>query len=176
MLIECSAEEFMRYMADDPIRPKLFTDNTTRFHGKFRVYADVNKQGFDTTVDAIVCVVVCPFLPQSEEQLRAYAMGDMDKLLQELDKVFGEDDTYVGQLLCLYSLWSYTKGAGRRLVNELLEAVPLLYPSISSVVTMSPPTKMAMEFHTNNGAVLISPNVDTVNYEYVLPDDEVVIH
>lgn len=176
MLVECSMEEFIDYIADDPVRPKLFEDNVTRFQGKFRVYADVDKQGFELKVNAIVCSVVCPFLPQSEDQLRSYAVGDLDDLVKEIEEAFDEEDMYAGQILCLYSLWSYRKGSGRKLVNALLEAVPVMYPNVDSVVTMSPPTKMAMQFHTGNGAVLISPNLETVNYEYQIPDEGIVIH
>jgi hypothetical protein len=31
MLIECRMEEFIDYIADDPVRPNLFEDNVTRF-------------------------------------------------------------------------------------------------------------------------------------------------
>ena len=60
MLIECSMEDFIDYIADDPVRPHLFEDNVTRFEKKFRVFADVDKQGFDMKVNAIVCTVMCP--------------------------------------------------------------------------------------------------------------------
>jgi len=180
MLIECRMEEFIDYIADDPVRPNLFEDNVTRFQGNFRVFADVEKdlekQGVKLTVNAIVCVVICPFLPQSEKQLRSYAVGDLDNLVEEIQDILDEEDMNAGQVLCLYSLWSYSKGAGRKLVNELLEAVPVMYPNVNSVVTMSPPTKMAMQFHTGNGAVLISPNLETVNYEYEIPNYGIAIH
>lgn len=176
MLIECSMEEFIDYIADDPVRPNLFEDNTVRFVNNFRVFADVDKQGFKLKVNAIVCAALCPFLPHSEQQLRAYANGDMDETIKEINESLDEDDMYAGRLLCLYSLWSYTKGAGRRLVRELLEVVPIIYPDVESVVTMSPPTKMAMEFHTNNGAVLVSPNAETVTYEYKLHAKNITLH
>jgi hypothetical protein len=39
---------------------------------------------------------------------------------------------------------------------------------------MSPPTRTAMQFHTRNGALLLSPNVETINYEYKL--NHAVLH
>ena len=42
---------------------------------------------------------------------------------------------------------------------------------------MSPPTKMAMDFHIGNGAVLLSPNVETINYEYKIKEGtDVILH
>ena len=176
MLIECSMEDFIDYIADEPVRPHLLEDNVTRFEKKFRVFADVDKQGFDMKVNAIVCTVMCPFIPRTEDQLRTYATGEIDELIEEVEAKFDEDDTSIATVFCLYSLWSYSKGAGSRLVNELLESVPVMYPNVSHVITMSPPTKMAMQFHTNNGAFLMSPNDETVNYEYEIPNYGIAIH
>ena len=178
MLIECDEETYGKYMKDDPVRPELFDDDGTRFNGNFRVYADVDKQGFETVVNAIICVVIIPFVPQNEKHLRDIASEDLKVLMAmewEGDRFPRPNDEEEGMatILCPYSLWSYTKGAGRKLVNELLEAIPFLHPEVSHVVTMSPPTKMAMNFHTSNGAFLLSPNKDTVNYEYkYIPDCE----
>ena len=66
------------------------------------------------------------------------------------------------------------KGSGKRLINALLDFIPLNFPQVTHVITMSPPTRMAMEFHTGNGAILLSPNVETINYEYRL--DNVTLH
>jgi hypothetical protein len=93
-----------------------------------------------------------------------------------MEELLDEEDTRAGIVLCPYSLWSYKKGSGKRLINDLLESVPMLYPEVDHVITMSPPTKMAMKFHIGNGATLLFPNEDTVNYEYDIPDDPIVIH
>lgn len=176
MLIKCDEENYLKYIDDDPVRPNLFEDDFVRFRGNFCVYADVDKDEFGFTVNAIVCVAICPFLPQSEKQLRLYASGDMGEGLGIIEELLDEEDTRAGIVLCPYSLWSYKKGSGKRLINDLLESVPMLYPEVDHVITMSPPTKMAMKFHIGNGAVLLFPNEDTVNYEYAIPDDPIVIH
>ena len=72
MLIECDEETYGKYMKDDPVRPDLFEDDGTRFNGNFRVYADIDKQGFETVVNAIICVVIAPFIPQNEKTLRDF--------------------------------------------------------------------------------------------------------
>jgi len=174
MLIECDEETYGKYMKDDPVRPDLFEDDGTRFNGNFRVYADVDKQGFETVVNAIICVVIAPFIPQNEKTIRDFANGDL-KSFAITQSEEGDSFEYP-TVLCPYSLWSYEKGAGRRLVNSLLEAVPIMYPDVDYVITMSPPTKMAMDFHTRNGASMLSPNRNTINYQYGIGDHDIPIH
>ncbi len=91
MLIECSMEDFIDYIADDPVRPHLLEDNVTRFEKKFRVFADVDKQGFDMKVNAIVCTVMCPFIPRTEDQLRTYATGVIADIIAEVAAQFDAD-------------------------------------------------------------------------------------
>lgn len=172
MLIECTKEEYLKYMKDDPVRKDLFKDDSVRFTGNFRVFAEVDKSGSDTVVNAIVCVVLSPAIPDSEDALR---------FIQELGEELNEDwendtGTSFGLVLCPYSLWSYNKGAGRRLINNLLEAVPVMYPKVQGVITMSPKTDMAMKFHLGNGAELMEVNPETINYLYDLSDNEVRVH
>ena len=178
MLIECGGKEFVDYIVDDPVRPNLFEDNFVRFSGNFRVYADVDVVKNKVLVNAMVCVAICPFIPQSEEQLQDYALGYMDKLLEDVKEIekahYGV--TNINTIICPYSLWSYKKGAGRKLINELIEAIPILYPSVQKVITMSPPTKVAENFHLSNGARLLAANRTTINYEYSLPKSKIVIH
>ena len=172
MLIECDKEGYLKYIKDDPVRPDLFDDDAVRFDGNFRVYADIDRQGFGINVNAVICVVIAPFIPQNEGQIQAFASGDLNASMA----IRSEGEGSFGKVLCPYSLWSYEKGAGRRLVNSLLEAVPIMYPDVDYVITMSPPTKMAMNFHTSNGASLLSSNKDTVNYEYEIENYGVSIH
>ena len=60
-----------------------------------------------------------------------------------------------------YTVWSYEKGYGRNILNELL---PLL--QTERFVTLSPKTEMAKRFHLRNGAKLISDNETSYNFEY----------
>jgi len=172
MLVECTKEEYLKYMKDDPVRKDLFKDDSVRFTGNFKVFAEVDKSGFDTVVNAIVCVVLSPTIPDSEDVLR---------FIQELGEELNEDwendtGTSFGLVLCPYSLWSYNKGAGRRLINNLLEAVPVMYPRVQGIITMSPKTDMAMKFHLGNGAEIMEVNPETINYLYDLSDNEVRVH
>jgi hypothetical protein len=94
----------------------------------------------------------------------------IEEQLKEREKMHGE----LGTVLCPYAIWSYQKGHGRKLINNLLEAAPILHPEVDAVITMSPHTDTAMRFHINNGADIFSTSIDCVNYEYEVPD--VVLH
>ena len=64
-----------------------------------------------------------------------------------------------------YTVWSLKKGAGRRIISELLKFVKTC-DNIQSIVTLSPLTPMATHFHIRNGAKLIKINPTTQNFEY----------
>jgi hypothetical protein len=171
MLIKCNAADHLYLIEDDPVRPKLFKNNSVRFESPFHVYAEVNDETGE--IAAVVCVVICKFVPQDEYQLKVVAAGkltDIEEVLAEREAVYGA----LGTVLCPYSIWSYQKGHGRRLINNLLEAAPLMHPEVDAVITMSPHTHTAMKFHLSNGAGLFSTNEKTVNYEYEVED--VVLH
>jgi len=176
MLVECDAGTYLKYIDEDPVRPDLFEDNTIRFNNNFRVFADIDRVGFGTKVCAIVCVAIAPFIPQEEKHLRDLANGELEKAFKAMEKELGKDDIFAGKILCPYSLWSYEKGAARRLINDLLEAVPIMYPDIDHVITMSPPTRMAMKFHIRNGAFMLSPNKETINYQYEIKNTDISVH
>jgi hypothetical protein len=179
MLIACDAETYLRYIEDDPVRPDLFEDNRVRFEGNFHVFADVdiNEETGEEIVNAILCAVITPFVLRQEADLQEIVTesGTLNEFQEALSEIAGEDG--LASILTPYSLWSYKKGAGKRLINTLLTTIPIQFPEVTHVITMSPPTKMAMNFHISNGAVLLSPNVETINYEYRLEDSEdVTLH
>jgi len=171
MLIKCNAADHLYLIDDDPVRAKLFKDNSARFEDPFHVYAEVNNETGE--IAAVVCVIICKFVPQDEYQLKLIAMGKVTQIeekLAEREEMYGE----LGTVLCPYSIWSYQKGHGRQLINNLLEATPVMHPEVDAVITMSPHTHTAMKFHLSNGAGIFSSNEKTVNYEYEVED--VVLH
>ena len=101
MLIKCNAADHLYLIEDDPVRGEMLKDNTKRFEDPFHVYAEVN----DATgeIAAVVCVVVCRFVPQDEAQLKFIAAGKLtaiDEALEELkNKVkqrINEDNSNIG--------------------------------------------------------------------------------
>jgi hypothetical protein len=65
-----------------------------------------------------------------------------------------------------YTIWSYSPGAGRKLIQEAQKSIRVEHKNIKTFVTLSPPTDMARVFHLKNGAGVLSVNPDTVNYIY----------
>ena len=91
MLIECNVADHLYLIKDDPVRPDLFKDNSVRFDGPFRVYAEINEETGE--IAAVVCVVICKFVPQDETQLKAVAAGKLQKiegLLKRREEEYGE--------------------------------------------------------------------------------------
>lgn len=65
-----------------------------------------------------------------------------------------------------YTIWSYSPGAGAKLLKEAAAWLLKDYPNIQSIVTLSPQTKMAERFHIKNGATVHRTNETSVNYKY----------
>lgn len=168
MLIECNMDDHIDLMEDDPVRPKMFSYNEQRFDAPFHVFAEQDEDG---TILAVMCVLLTHFAPVEEEEIQAIASGDC-----ELRSLNGTDiDLDAPSVAVPYSMWSYSKGAGSKLVRNVIDWVSLKYPSVSAVITMSPKTEMATKFHLHNGAKLYGTNDETNNFYYEVLED-VVLH
>jgi len=71
-----------------------------------------------------------------------------------------------------YTIWSYKSGKGQQLLIEAVKGIQRDYPSVTRFVTLSPKTEVARRFHLRNGAIVFRENLDTINYEYVKPEQE----
>ena len=139
-LITTATDKFLSFIADDPVRPEI--------PAEFRVQ---DNRFIATLVEnehplSIVCISLHNFVPKT--------VGD-------LIKTSADPTTAV-----FYTIWSYQAGAGQRLLRSVLPELKLQYPSITTFVTLSPKTEMARRFHLKNGAVVLSENDDTINYDY----------
>jgi hypothetical protein len=129
-------------LLEDPVRPSIPPESRV---GKWScVYLHINDD--DKTVGAVLCTVKMDFIPTEEAQM------------------FMPDWSPSPKIAVLYSVWSYRKGAGSKLVREYLS---MKSPEVTMrIVTMSPKTYMARDFHLRNGAKVLQENEETVNYEY----------
>ena len=125
----------------DPVRPHIPFEKRMG-NGRNVVVLDDNEE-----VGAVVCTALVNSVPTTEEELFQYAdpMGD---------------------ILIAYTVWSYTKGSGRTIINQLRESA--IDENCARLVTLSPKTEMAEKFHISNGATCISRNETTNNFEYNL--------
>jgi hypothetical protein len=129
-------------LLDDPVRPGIWPEERVSFTRA--VWALIE----DKQLAAILCVAHMNNIPTTEEELMC------------------RSDVMAYDNAILYSIWSYHKGAGSKLVREYLEWVRIPDSPIKRVITMSPKTEMARNFHYKNGARLLQANEETVNYEY----------
>ena len=132
-------------VTEDPVRPELDLE--------WRLFADRKIYGlkYEDNIEAIVCV--------------AYA-NEVPKTVKELDYMsqVACQDGQSGSIAIAYTVWSRKRGAGREIINKLLEYSK--EKNIKRIVTLSPLTPMATHFHIKNGAKLISINSETQNFEY----------
>ena len=70
-----------------------------------------------------------------------------------------------GMITIAYTVWSHERGAGRRIINMVRD---LVGPFSDRLITLSPKTLMAKNFHLKNGARLIAENESSFNFEYAL--------
>lgn len=137
-----SDDVISKLIEDDPVRPHIpMQDRFARNRTVFTL--EKNER-----VVAVCCVALLDYIPVDEEEL------------------FYEDN--INQdVAILYTIWSYEKGSGSILVHKLLKHLKYLY--VRRVLTLSPKTDMAYNFHVNkNGGWIYRTNENTVNYEYDL--------
>ena len=143
-LKECNPEE-------DPVRPEL--DNKFRT-GYGRKIFGVEYQG---EIHAVMCFAYTNEIPKSVEQLEKLST---DAFLQTAMR-----DQSGGQIAVAYTVWSKKKGGGKLIVKEVFKNIKKSN-HLNRLVTLSPLTEMATNFHERNGAKLIQINETTQNFEY----------
>ena len=94
---------------------------------------------------AVVCVAYC---------------DDIPKTVNDLTKMAGIDN------IVFYTIWSYERGEGSKLVSTMLKYIKANQPWIKRCITLSPKTEMAHNFHIKNGAIVLQKNHSSINYEY----------
>lgn len=139
-------DKLLEFIKDDPVRPEIPT--------KFRVSdgrvvaALVNEE----KPEAMVCISFHDFIPKDVNELNTTAV--------------------VPTTAVFYTIWSYKGGKGQELLIRAVREIQVQHPSITRFVTLSPKTEVARRFHLRNGAIVFRENIDTINYEYVKPNEE----
>ena len=125
----------------DPVRPELDIEfKTSPGRGVFGLVGD------DGSYKAFMCYAYTSAVPRSVEDLESLT-----------DKN--------GRIVIPYTVWSHEKGAGRTIIQCVLDFVHLSRVA-DRVVTLSPITEMARRFHLRNDAREFRLNESTVNFEY----------
>ncbi len=127
---------------DDPVRPEL--DNNFRTSSGRKIFG----LKYNDEIEGVVCIAFTNELPAT---------------VKELDLMSVNEDN--SQIAIAYTLWSLKKGAGKKIMKELLKYMKK-QNNIDSIMTLSPLTPVATHYHIRNGAKLIKINPTTQNFEY----------
>ena len=128
--------------ADDPIRPEL--DNTFRITKGRKIFGLKYKD----EIEGVVCLAFMNELPTTVKELDLMSVNQQDS-----------------QIAVAYTLWSLKKGAGKKIMKELLKYMKK-QNNIDSIMTLSPLTPTATHYHIRNGAKLVKINPTTQNFQY----------
>ena len=136
---------------DDPVRPEL--DNEFRTSNGRKIIGLKWKD----EIEGVACLAFTNEIPKTVKELELLSK---DAHLQSSHRA-----DQVGKIAVAYTLWSLKRGAGKKLMRELLLYIKEM-PHIKQLVTLSPLTPVATHYHISNGAKLISINPTTQNFEY----------
>ena len=76
-----------------------------------------------------------------------------------------------GSIAIAYTVWAKKKGGGRAIVNEVYKMIKKSN-HLNRLITLSPLTDMARNFHLKNGAKELQVNLTTQNFEYDIELEE----
>ncbi len=127
---------------DDPVRPEL--DNEFRISNGRKIFG----LKYNNEIEGVVCIAFTNELPATVKELDLMSVNEKDS-----------------QIAIAYTLWSLKKGAGKKIMKELLKYMKQ-QNNIDSIMTLSPLTPVATHYHIRNGAKLIKINPTTQNFEY----------
>ena len=127
---------------DDPVRPEL--------NNEFRISRGRKIFGlkYNNEIEGVVCIAFTNELPATVKELDLMSVNEKKS-----------------QIAIAYTLWSLKKGAGKKIMKELLKYMKE-HNNIDSIMTLSPLTPVATHYHIRNGAKLIKINPTTQNFEY----------
>ena len=90
--------------------------------------------------------------------------NEIPKTVEELDLMTRDAhlqstlrDRNVGKIAIAYTVWSKKKGGGKLIVNEVFKKIKKSN-HLNRLITLSPLTEMARDFHLRNGAVELQVN------------------
>ena len=138
--------------SEDPVRPELDI-SFRRKHGR-KIYGLKDEMG---DIVAIMCFAFTNEVPKTVKDLDALSY---DAWMQSTHRAGIQ-----GQIAIAYTVWAKKRGGGKAIVNEVYKMVKESN-HLNRLVTLSPLTEMARNFHTKNGAKELQVNEESQNFEY----------
>ena len=128
---------------------RLVLSDPVRPHIPANTRISIGRQMFHIQEKAVICLTLLSRIPQSEKHLL---------------------ESKIGPIAIAYSIWSLQKGLGKKIIKETIDFVKTT-KRITRLLTFSPKTDIATQFHLGNGAVLTA-NCNSANiYEYKIIHD-----
>ena len=137
---------------EDPVRPEL--DLQFRQSYGRKIFGLKDDEG---EIAAIMCFAFTNEVPKTVEEMEILSH---DAALQSVHRAGVQ-----GSIAIAYTVWAKKKGGGRAIVNEVYKMVKKSN-HLNRLVTLSPLTEMARNFHIKNGAKELQVNETTQNFEY----------
>ena len=128
--------------SDAPVRPEL--DNDFRTAKGRKIFG----LKYKNDIEGVACFAFTNEIPTT---------------IKEMDLMSMEEDE--ATIPIAYTVWSFKKGAGKKIMKELQKYIKEK-KQFESIVTLSPLTPVATHYHIRNGAKLIKINPTTQNFEY----------
>ena len=136
---------------EDPVRPEL--DVVFR-----RSYG---RKIFGVKYKKEICAIMCfGFTNEIPKTVKELDLMTRDAYLKSAQR-----DQNIGQIAIAYTIWSKKKGGGKLIVKEVFKMIKKSN-HLNRLITLSPLTDMARNFHLNNGATELQVNEETQNFEY----------
>tara|TARA_B110000967_G_C18745720_1_gene490111 strand:+ start:447 stop:986 length:540 start_codon:yes stop_codon:yes gene_type:complete len=138
---------------EDPVRPEL--DVVFRRSYGRKIYAVKYRK----KICAIMCFGFTNDIPKTIKEL--------DLMTRDAYLMSAQRDQNIGKIAIAYTIWSKKKGGGKLIVKEVFKMIKKSN-HLNRLITLSPLTEMARNFHLNNGAKELQVNQETQNFEYTI--------
>ncbi|MDB9937204.1 hypothetical protein OAD13_04050 [Candidatus Pelagibacter sp.] len=136
---------------EDPVRPELDVV-FRRSYGRKIFGVEYKKE---------ICAIMCfGFTDEIPKTVKELDLMTRDAYLKSAQR--GQN---IGQIAIAYTIWSKKKGGGKLIVKEVFKMIKKSN-HLDRLITLSPLTEMARNFHLNNGAIELQVNEETQNFEY----------
>ena len=137
---------------EDPVRPELDLIFRQTYGRKILGLRDD-----EGDISAIICFAFTDEVPKTVEELERFSYDSAMRASRRAG--------VQGSIAVAYTVWAKKKGGGRAVINEVYKRIKKSN-HLNRLVTLSPLTKMARNFHIKNGAKELQVNETSQNFEY----------
>ena len=138
-------------IVEDPVRPELDVIFRRSYGRKI----------FGVKYKKEICAIMCfGFTDEIPRTVKELDLMTRDAYLRSVQR-----DQNIGQIAIAYTIWAEKKGGVKVIVKEVFKMIKRSN-HLNRLITLSPLTEMARNFHLNNGAMELQVNEETQNFEY----------